>query len=198
MRKGDAMIRRQTICRVVYRDAKGRFVRPPEKPARVELEPLPKGEKGRFRVHKGGEVVAVEETPRGVRVRFVPDASTRRAILEARARGDKATLKQIREWEREVKRLAAEDYLKAKRSREWVKRMEKAKQKSDASKGGRTAAANRRKVQKLVEQMRSESTSALLARYRRVGGDGLEKRAIAEVLKERGLSVEAPKKERKK
>jgi len=132
------MIRRQTICRVIYRDAKGRFVRPPEKPARVELEPLPKGEKGRFRVHKGGEVVAVEEMPRGrgVRVRFVPDASIRKAMLEARARGDKATLRQIREWEREVKRLAAEDYLKAKRSKEWAKRMERAKQKSDASKGG--------------------------------------------------------------
>lgn len=133
------MIRRQTICRVIYRDAKGRFVRPPEKPARVELEPLPKGEKGRFRVHKGGEVVAVEEMPRGrgVRVRFVPDASIRKAMLEARARGDKATLRQIREWEREVKRLAAEDYLKAKRSKEWAKRMERAKQKSDASKGGK-------------------------------------------------------------
>jgi len=194
------MIRRQTICRVIYRDAKGRFVRPPEKPARVELEPLPKGEKGRFRVHKGGEVVAVEEMPRGrgVRVRFVPDASIRKAMLEARARGDKATLRQIREGEREVKRLAAEDYLKAKRSKEWAKRMERAKQKSDASKGGKKAAANRRKVQALAERMRGESTSALMARYRRVGGDDLEKRAIAEVLKERGLNVEQPKRKRRR
>ncbi|BDG15814.1 hypothetical protein [Thermus brockianus] len=192
------MIRRQTICRVIYRDAKGRFVRPPEKPARVELEPLPKGEKGRFRVHKGGEVLAVEEAPRGVRVRLVPDASIRKAILEARARGDKATLRQIREWEREVKRLAAEDYLKAKRSSEWAKRMERAKQKSDASKGGKKAAANRRNVKALAERMRGESTSALMARYRRVGGDDLEKRAIAEVLKERGLNVEQPKRKRRR
>lgn len=187
-----ALIRRQQICRVVYRDAKGRFVRPPERPAKVELQPVPRD----VRVHKGGEVVAITETPFGVRVRFVPDAKTRQLIREARAKGDRETLRQIKEWEREVKRLAAEDYLKAKRAKEWSARMEQAKRSYDASKGGKTAAANRRKVADLAARLREESTATLLGRYRVIGGNALEKRAIAQVLKERGVDV--PVERRKK
>jgi len=180
-----AVVRRQQICRVVYRDAKGRFVRPPERPAKVKLQPVPQG----VRVHKGGEVVAITETPFGVRVRFVPDAKTRQLIREAREKGDRQTLRQIREWEREVKRLAAEDYLRAKRAKEWSARMEEAKRGYDAAKGGKAAAANRRKIAELASRFREESTATLIGRYQVRGGDPLEKRAIAKVLKERGIEV---------
>lgn len=188
-----ALIRREQICRVVYRDSRGRFVRPPERPAKVELQPVPR----EVRVHKGGEVVAIKETPFGVRVRFVPDARTRRLKLEAREKGDRETLRQIREWEREVKRLAAEDYLRAKRAKEWTSRMEAAKRSYDASKGGKAAAFNRRKVAELKARFKEESTATLLGRYRSLGGSSVEKRAIAEVLKERGVEVSPAKKRRK-
>ncbi|WP_460420185.1 hypothetical protein [Thermus brockianus] len=187
-------IRWQKICRVVYRDAKGRFIRPPERPARVERQPVPK----EVRVHKGGEVVAIKETRKGVRVRFVPDRETRRLIREAKEKKDYETLRQIRDWEREVTRLAAEDYLRAKRAGEWSARMEAAQRSYNASKGGKTAAANRKKVAQMAEKLREETTPALVSRYRAPGGSPLEKRVIAMVLKERGIDVAQQKKGRKK
>ena len=187
-------MRREVVCRVVYRDAKGRFAKPPERPKRVELTPLPSP----ARVYKDHEVVKVEERGRVVRVRFVPPPDIRRMKREARLRGDKETLRQIREWEKEVKRLAAEDYLKAKRSGEWAKRMEKAYRNSMASRGGKAAARNRKKQKELEVSLRGLSTAALVARYQARGGSDVEKRAIAAVLEERGVKVEAPRKKRKR
>ena len=70
-------------------------------------------------------------------MRFLPPPDIRRMKREARLRGDKETLRQIKEWEEEVKRLAAEDYLKARRSGEWAKRMEKAHRSAIAAKGAK-------------------------------------------------------------
>ncbi|ACV05038.1 VP11 [Thermus phage P23-77] len=187
------MIRRQQICRVVYRDKRGRFIKPPEIPKKVELSPVPRP----MRVNRGvGEIVAVEETPKGVKVRFVPDLETRALIREAKRNKDRKTLKQIREWQREVTRLAADDYIKAKRSGEWDRRMEKAHHAYYSSKGGQTAAANRKKVEALAEKFRKQDTTTLLTLYRRLGGSELEKRAIAQVLKERNIEVYQPKRRR--
>jgi hypothetical protein len=179
-------MRREVVCRVVYRDAKGRFATPPEKPKRVELSPLPSP----ARVYKDREVVKVEERGRVVRVRFLPPPDIRRMKREARLRGDKEILRQIKEWEEEVKRLAAEDYLKARRSGEWAKRMEKAHRSAIAAKGGKATAKNRRRQKELEERLREKSTSALMAMFQRRGGDIVEKRAIAAIMKERGINLE--------
>ncbi len=185
-------MRREVVCRAVYRDAKGRFAKPPEKPKRVELTPLPSPAK----VYKDREVVKVEERGRVVRVRFLPPPDIRRMKREARLSGDKETLRQIKAWEEEVKRLAAEDYLKARRSGEWTKRMEKAHRSGIAAKGGKAAARNRKKQKELEAKLDDFSTPALLSRYQARGGDEVEKRAIAAVLERRGVKVDAPKKRR--
>jgi hypothetical protein len=42
----------------------------------------------------------------------------------------------------------------------------------------------------LEERLREKSTSALMAMFQRRGGDIVEKRAIAAILKERGINLE--------
>jgi len=94
-------VKSQRVCRVIWRDARGRFAPPPKEP-RADLRPKIVKSTTLKGVEGGGKAVITHANYRVLAVRYIPPKAVREELAKARKRGDKAYLQAYEKWKREI------------------------------------------------------------------------------------------------
>lgn len=189
-----------TICRTIYRDAKGRFSKAPAGAKRTVLKAPRHQTRGKFKIIKSSESpktkISGSGTPGKVyRVKLI-DSEINKLRREAKAKGGEF-YKGFLAWERDVKQAnaaEAQKLLREMRERMRSNAMEKEFLRERSSRGGKNAAKAKAEVKAKAEGLKGLSQSELLARLKQ--GSRADRKAVELELKRRG--IEPVKRRRKK
>jgi hypothetical protein len=193
-------VKAATICRTIYRDAKGRFTKAPADAKAITLKNPRRQAGGKFKIVKASEGPKTKISGSGApgkvyRVRLI-DAEVNKLRREAKAQGGEF-YKGFLQWEKEVKRAnaaEAQKLLREMRERLRSQAMEAEFVRERASRGGKNAAKAKAEVKAKAEGLKGLSQSELLARLKQ--GSRADRKAVELELKRRG--IEPVKRRRKK